>query len=220
MSHVAENKRLAKNTIALFARSIIVIVVALYVSRILLEVLGVEDFGIYQVVGSIVVLFSFINNAMASASQRFITFELGSGSIEKTNKVFSASMVTQFLVAISLILIVEVFGIWFLNNKLNIPQERVFAANLVFQFSIITFCINVVRVPFDASVIAYEKMTFLAYASIIDAFFKLLIVLLLKINGFDKLIIYAMLLSGESLLMWLIYYLYCLKFYLLITLPH
>lgn len=208
-SYKEDNKRLAKNTVALYIRTAIVMIVSLYVSRVLLKVLGVDDFGIYNVVGSIVVLFSFLNASMTSASQRFITYTLPRNNLEESRKVFSASLSIQVVLAITLIFFVELFGIWFLNNRLNIPNIRLNAANIAFQFSIATFSINMLRVPYESTVIANEKMTFFAYASIFDAFLKLTIVLVLRITEVDKLVIYAFLLTVESLIMLVFYIVYC-----------
>ena len=167
------------------------VLISLYVSRIVLDILGVEDYGIYNVVGSIVLLFSFLNTAMTQASQRFITVELGKKDGSQMQKVFSMCLNTQAMIVVILVLLAETIGLWFLNTKLNIPPDRLAAANWVYQFSILTFSINVLRVPYEATVIAYEKMSFFAYASIIDAILKLGTVFLLKIILFDKLISYS-----------------------------
>lgn len=208
-SHSEDNRRLAKNTVALYIRNAVTMPVALYVSRVLLKTLGVDDFGIYNVVGSIVVLFSFLSTAMSSASQRFITYELGSGDLQSTNRVFCASFMAQIFIAVILIAVVEGFGLWFLNYRLNIPDGRMIAANWVFQFSVMAFAIHILQVPYEAAVVANEKMTFFAYASIADSFMKLGLVFLLKVSGYDKLITYAVLIAVESFLMWLIYRIYC-----------
>ena len=183
--------------------------VALFVSRVLLKNLGVDDFGIYNVVGSIVVLFSFFNTAMTASSQRFITFELGKKNIKRANDIFCSSVTVQLIFAIVVIFIVEIVGLWFLNNKLNLPIERINAANWAFQFSILTFCIGMLRVPFEASVIANERMSFFAYASIFDSIFKLGIALSLGFCGYDRLVLYAMLLFFENLLILTLFVFYC-----------
>jgi O-antigen/teichoic acid export membrane protein len=208
-SHTEDNKRLAKNTVALYVRNAVTMPVALYVSRVLLKMLGVDDFGIYNVVGSIVILFSFMSTAMSSASQRFITYELGTGDMQSTNRVFCASFMAQIFIAVILIAIVEIFGYWFLNYKLNIPDGRLMAANFAFQFSILAFAIRIVQVPYEATVVANEKMNFFAYASVADSLLKLGLVFLLKLSGYDKLITYAALIAAESFLMWFVYRLYC-----------
>lgn len=211
MSQSSSNRRLAKNTLALYMRSIIVMVVGLYTSRVVLQALGAEDYGLYNVVGSVVVLFSFLNGAMTTSVQRFLTYEIGRNDELGASNVFSASMGVQIILSLVLLLIVEFFGIWFINAKLNIPLERMTAANWVFQLSVITFCIGFVRVPYEATVIAHEKMTFFAYVSIFDAIMKLLIVFLLSLSNFDKLITYALLMGLEHILVWQIYRFYCKK---------
>jgi len=209
MSYSEDNKRLAKNTLFLYFRTAVVVLISLYVSRIVLDILGVEDYGIYNVVGSIVLLFSFLNTAMTQASQRFITVELGKKDGSQMQKVFSMCLNTQAMIVVILVLLAETIGLWFLNTKLNIPPDRLAAANWVYQFSILTFSINVLRVPYEATVIAYEKMSFFAYASIIDAILKLGTVFLLKIILFDKLISYSGLLFLISFTMFLVYKKYC-----------
>lgn len=203
------NKRLARNSFALYCRTAIVMLVSLFVIRYLLKALGEDDYGLYNVVASVVVLFSFLNASMTQAIQRFITFELGRGDKDALRKVFSMSFITQVLVIVVLVILCEVVGLWFINTKLNIAPERHLAANWAFQFSIITFSINLLRVPYESSVIAYEKMSFFAYVSIVDAVLKLLLVYLLSISPIDKLICYALLLAAESFLMYLAYRLYC-----------
>lgn len=209
LSHSAANKRLAKNTMTLFLRTFFVMLVGLYVSRVLLQVLGVDDFGIYNVVGGIVVLFSFLNSAMAAASQRYITYTFGTGDPNETNKVFSASMTSQIAIDIVLLIVVEVFGLWFLNNKLQIPADRMTAANITFQFTVLTFCVNVVRIPYEATVIAYEKMSFYAIVSILDVLIRLLIVIILQFVNHDKLVTYGLLLFVSSIVLFTVYVYYC-----------
>lgn len=206
---VENNKRLIKNTFALYCRTAIVMVVSLVVTRYLLKVLGEEDYGLYNVVASVVVLFTFLNASMTQAIQRFITYELGKGNEEGVRKVFSMSFITQFLMIIALVLLCEGIGVWFINFKLKIDPERLVAANWAFQLSILTFCVNFLRVPYESTVIAYEKMSFFAYASIVDAVLKLLLVFILEISPVDKLVSYAFLLAGETILMYLVYRFYC-----------
>lgn len=210
-NHAAENKRIAKNTLALYARTIIVMLVSLYVSRVLLDKLGVDDYGVYNVVGSIVVLFSFLNNALTSASQRFLTVALGEGDKDKMIRVFNTSISIQLILVAIAILLLEIVGTWFLNNRLNIPDGRLEAANYAFQFSILTFCFHFIRVPYSASVIAYERLDFFAYSSIADAVLKLIIAYMVGVSGYDKLITYAFLLAFESFALLVIYKIFCTK---------
>lgn len=213
MSYAEDNKRLAKNTLFLYFRTAVVMLISLYISRVVLDVLGVEDYGVYNVVASIVVLFSFLNSAMTQASQRFITFEIGKKENAQIRKVFSMSLNTQSIIVIAIILLAETLGLWFLNNRLNLPPGRLIAANWVYQFSILTFCVNVLRVPYEGTVIAYERMSFFAYASVIDAVLKLLGVFLLKLILLDKLISYSAIIFFISILMLFTYKAYCnLKF--------
>lgn len=207
--YASENKRIAKNTLALYARTIIVMVVSLYVSRVLLDKLGVEDYGVYNVVGSIVILFSFLNNALTAASQRFLSVALGENDQEKMLKVFNTSVSIQLILVGASILLLEIGGTWFLNNRLEIPDGRVEAANYAFQFSILTFALNFIRVPYSASVVAYERLDFFAYASIVDAVLKLAIAFMVGVTGFDKLVTYAFMLAFESFVMLLVYVAFC-----------
>lgn len=210
-NYASENKRIAKNTLALYARTIIVMLVSLYVSRVLLDKLGVDDYGIYNVVGSIVVLFSFLNNALTSASQRFLTVALGENDNPKMIRVFNTSVSIQLILAVVAIVLLEAVGTWFLNNRLNIPDGRLEAANYAFQFSILTFCFHFIRVPYSASVIAYERLDFFAYSSIADAVLKLIIAYMVGVSGFNKLITYAFLLAFESFALLVIYKIFCTK---------
>lgn len=194
MSSTTENnKRIAKNTAMLYIRMLLIMAVTLYTSRVVLEVLGVEDFGIYNIVGGVVVLFSFINNAMATATQRFLNFELGRNDIKEVGRVFSMSMTAHISIALLVLLLAETIGLWFLLTQMNIPDGRMNAAVWCYQFSILTTCVQIIRVPYNACIIAYERMSFYAYISILEVILKLLIVFLLSIGGFDKLILYSIL---------------------------
>lgn len=214
MAHISnnvENNRLIKNTILLYIRTFVVLLVQLFLSRFLLEIMGITDYGIYNVVASVVVLFAFINTAMTQATQRFITYELGNGDNVALRKIFNVSLILQLCTMIVFVVLAEILGLWFLNYKLNIPEERMFSANIAYQLSILLFSINVVRVSYDATVIAHEKMSFFAYVSLLDACLKLGIVLILKIILGDKLIFYCLLLVIESLLISGVYILYTRK---------
>jgi Membrane protein involved in the export of O-antigen and teichoic acid len=203
------NKRLAKNTIALYFRTFVTLLVALYTSRVVLNILGVTDYGIYNVVGSIVVMFSFLSNALAYATERFLTIELGRYNIQEQKRVFSMSMTSIFSIALIIVFFAETIGLWFLNNKLSIPTDRMFAAKCTYQISILTFCINIVRTPYYATIISHEKMSFFAYISIVEALLKLGIVFLLQAGDFDKLILYSVLLVVITELVNIVYQVYC-----------
>ena len=211
MEYSVDNKRIVTNTLFLYARTILVLLVALYTARILLNELGVEDYGVYNVVGSVVILFSFLNTAMTQAAQRFITFELGVGDHIMIKKVFSMVVNTQCIIMLLIIILAETIGLWFLNFRLNIPIDRVVAANIVYQISLLTFAVNVLKVPYEAAIIAHEKMNFFAYVSIIDAVLKLAITILLTIIIFDKLIAYAVFLLVATFIIFFIYLCYCYK---------
>jgi O-antigen/teichoic acid export membrane protein len=211
MANTENNKRIVKNTLSLYFRMFITMGVALYTSRVVLITLGIADFGIYNIVGGVVVLFSFINNAMSGATQRFLNFELGKKDNDKLNKVFSASVSAHFLIAIVILLLSETIGLWFINTYLNIPHNRMNAVNWVYQFTILTLIIGVIRVPYDASIIAHEKMSFYAYISIVEVVLKLVIVYILQLFGADKLIFYAILMSIVTILIFIVYFIYCYR---------
>ena len=162
------NKRIAKNTLFMYLRMLITMVVTLYTSRVVLNTLGENDFGIYNLIGGIVTFFAFLNIAMTNATQRFLNYELGRGNIEQLKKTFSISMTAHISIALLVLLLAETIGLWFVNTQLRIPVERVTAANWVYQFSVLTLLVNIVRVPYNASIIAYERMSFYAYLSVIE----------------------------------------------------
>lgn len=207
---ISNNKRMAQNAIMLYVRMFIMMGITLYTSRIVLNTLGVEDFGIYNIVGGIVILFSFINGAMVASTQRFLNFELGRGNINEARKIFSASLNIYLVLIIIFIVLAETIGFWFLNNYINIPENRKTAANWVYQATIITTIFNFIRTPYNATIISYEHMSFYAYISIIEALFKLGIVYAL-IYFSDKLVSYAWLIAFVSISIFLIYMIFCKK---------
>ena len=185
--------------------------VGLFTSRVILNTLGVSDFGIYNVVGGFVGMFSMISGSLSSAIGRFITFELGKGNIDKLKIIFSTSVNIQIIFIVIGITIAEVFGLWFLNEKMVIPTERLYAANWVFQFSIICLAIDMLSIPYNACIIAHEKMSAFAYISIYEVITKLLIAWLIVISPIDKLIFYSLLMCLVSLSIRMIYGYYCSK---------
>lgn len=212
VSDISTNKkRIVKNTLLLYMRMLLTMAVSLYTSRIVLETLGVDDYGIYNVVGGVVTMFTVLSGSLSSAISRFITFELGHGDIKKLKLIFSISVTIQFFIAIGILLIAEIVGVWFLNEKMNIPADRLLAANWVLQCSIVTLMINLVSVPYNAAIIAHEKMSAFAYVSIFEVTLKLLIVYMLYISSYDKLIVYAILLMLVALIIRMIYGVYCKK---------
>lgn len=209
MSEFTNNKRIAKNTLFLYFRTLVILVVSLYTSRVILNVLGVEDYGTYNVVGGIVAMFHAVSGALSSAISRFITFELGKGNKKRLSLVFSSSVNIQFGISLIVLLIGEIVGVWFLNYKMNIPVERIPAANWVLQCSLLTFCVNLVSVPYNACIIAHERMKAFAYVSILDAFLKLSVCYLIMVSPWDKLISYAVLLLCVSIIIRMTYGIYC-----------
>ena len=195
------NKRIAKNTIYLYLRQILVMVVSLYTSRVVLATLGEVDYGIYNVVGGVVTLFTFLNFAMACATGRFITFELGRKNYEKLNVVFSYSVLIHIAIAILILILGETVGLWFFHTQMNIPAERMYAAGWVYQFSIFACMVNIMCVPYNALITSHEKMNIYAIFSIIEVVLKLVIVWVLVLFGADKLILYAILMFCVSVLM-------------------
>jgi len=207
----SSNKRIAQNTLSLYFRMILTMAVSLYTSRVVLATLGIEDFGIYNVVGGIVVMFGFLNTAMSVATQRFLAFEIGRNDTLQLNKVFSSSILIHIIIATLILLVAESIGLWFLNTQLFIPTERIEAANWVYQFSVFAFVVNVISVPYNALIISHEEMGVYAYISILEVILKLLIVYLLNCFGFDKLKFYALLVFFVSLSIRLIYQYYCTR---------
>lgn len=203
------NKRIAKNTLLLYIRMFIMMGVSLYTSRVVLQKLGVDDFGLYNIVGGVVVLFSVLNSSLAGSTQRFLNFELGRGDVSSVNKVFQCSIMLHLILCVILLLLAETIGLWYINTYLNVPYGRYDAAKIVYQLSVLTFCINVLRVPFNACIIAYERMDFYAYVSIVEAGLKLLVVYLLSICDFDRLVFYAFLILIVTVFVNSSYMIYC-----------
>ena len=203
------NKRIAKNTLLLYFRTLLIMAITLYTSRVVLNILGVENYGIYNVVGGVVAMFSVISGALSSSISRFLTFELGKENGEKLKRIFSTSINIQIGISFLILLIAEPIGIWFLNTHLNILPERMEAANWVLQCSLITFCINLISIPYNACIVAHEKMSAFAYISIFETVLKLLIVYLLALSSADKLITYAVLLVCVAVVIRITYSLYC-----------
>lgn len=206
-----KNQTIAKNTAFLFIRMIFVMCVSLYTSRITLRCLGFENFGIYNVVGSVVVFFSFLQSALKNATSRYLTYEIGIGNSDKIKQIYSMAINSHFLLAIILLIILEAGGVWFINNKLEIDESRLMATNWVFQFSLLTFFISIVRMPFESNVISHERMSFYAILSIAEVVLKLAVVFSLVYSTIDKLIIYSILLFLVALIIFICYIFYCKK---------
>lgn len=183
--------RIAKNTLALYVRMGVTMLVTLWSSRLILQALGVDDFGIYNVVAGVIILFTFLNAAMAGTTQRFLNFELGRKNFDRLAKVFSTSVIVHVFIAGTVLILSETLGLWFLNSELNIPAERLTAANWVYQFAIAGTVVGILRMPYNAVVIAYERMGILAALSIAECLGKFGIIFLLGLGGIDKLVGYA-----------------------------
>lgn len=188
---------------------LLTMVVSLYTSRVILKTLGVEDYGIYNVVGGVVAMFSVISGSLSAAISRFLTYELGKGDKEALKHIFSSAVTIQFTLGLIILILAEALGTWFLNEKMNIHESRMYAANWVFQLSIITFIVNLVSIPYNAAIIAHERMSAFAYISILEASTKLLIVYMLLISPIDRLIFYAILMAFVALIIRIVYGYYC-----------
>ena len=208
---MSNTTRIVKNTLALYFRQILIMLVSLYTVRVVLNVLGAEDYGIYNVVAGVVVLFSFVNNAMATGVQRFLNFYLGKNDEEKTQEIYSVSLVIHGIICLVFIFLAETVGLWFVNAKLNVPLERKTASFWCYQAAVVTTLANIMRVPYNAVIIAYEKMSFFAGLSIVESVLKLLVVFLLKISPLDKLVCYSFLLTAVSFVILFVYKIYCNK---------
>ena len=211
MEQPTNNRTIAKNTIFLYFKTMVTMLITLYTSRIVLQVLGVDDYGLYVVVGGVVGMLSFLNSALSAGSSRFLTFELGTGDFEKLRITFSTLLNTHIIIAIIIVALAETVGLWFVYNKLTIPADRMNAAIWVFHISVLTAVITMTQVPYNASIISHEKMNVFAYASIVDAFAKLIIVYFLRIGDFDKLVLYAVLICIVTIGMALFYRFYCIS---------
>ena len=208
------NKKIVKNTLALYFRQIIVMIVALFTSRIVLQTLGVTDYGINNVVGGVVAMFGFISGTLMGITQRFISVELGKGGDpDILRKIFSTSLILHFIAAVIVVIIAETLGLWFLNNKLVIPAERMIAANWVFQFAIFGFVLTMLNAPLTALIIAHEDMHVYGYMGIFDVIVRLVTVYLLVIVSGDKLIFFGLFGFIVTCMVWIFYFIYCKRKY-------
>lgn len=205
------NKRIAKNTLLLYFRMLLTMAVTLYTSRIILSVLGVDDFGIFNVVGGVIAMLGFLNGSLSGASSRFLTYELGKKDKGNPKTIFSTILCIHFILALIIIIIGETLGLWFVHNKLVIPDNRMTAALWVYHCSILTAVISIISVPYNSLIIAKERMSAFAYISIVEVSLKLLIVWLLTLLPYDKLIVYAILYLCIQLFIRMLYNQYCSK---------
>lgn len=209
VGNISNNNQIARNTLLLYVRMFFTMVVGLYTSRVILQVLGISDYGIYNVVGGFVSMLAYVNSSFVAATQRFLSYAVGLDDKERLRKVFCTSMTLHVFLAIFVFIVAESFGVWFVNNKLVINSERLIAANWVFQASVVSMVLNIVNIPYNSSIIAHERMNIYAYMSIFDVCSKLIIVYMLTWTNADKLIVYAFLLVVINLLVLLIYCVYC-----------
>ena len=203
------NKRIAQNTILLYFRTILIMIVSLYTSRVILNTLGVEDYGIYQAVGGVVAMFSVISGALSNAISRFITYGIGKGNEYELSKIISTSIIVQVIISVIVLFLCEGLGVWFLNYQMDIPQDRIIAANWVLQCSLITFVVGLLSIPYNACIIAHEHMNAFAYIGISEVLMKLGVVYMLIISPFDKLQTYSILLVVVAIVVCLMYFFYC-----------
>lgn len=208
-TYTSSNKRIAKNTLLLYFRQILIMLVSLYTVRIILDVLGVEDFGIQNVVAGMVTMFSFLSSSMASASQRFFSFDIGRNREDKLRLTFSVTILIYLIISIIVLIVLETFGLWFLHTQMVIPKDRFDAAVLVYHFSVLSFIFTILKVPFLSLVIAHEDMGVYAGTSIIEVLLKLALVFLIKIIPIDKLVLYGILLSFVAFVNTIIYVVFC-----------
>lgn len=206
MSDTINKSRIAKNAIFLYLRMFAIMLVTLYTSRVVLNALGVEDYGIYNVVAGSVALFGFMNSAMSMATQRFLNFYMAKNDSGLLRRVFSMSLNLHIVIAVAIAVVAETFCLWLLNTQLNIPTDRIDAARYVFHFAVISFCISVIQVPYNAFIVAHEKMNIYALISIVEVLLKLGVAYMLLVVSMDKLSLYGILLAGVSLLVFLTYF--------------
>jgi O-antigen/teichoic acid export membrane protein len=209
----SNNKRIARNTAMLYFRMLLIMAVSLFTLRVVLKTLGTTDYGIYNVVGAIVVMFSFFSNTMASASQRFFAFELGRNDIPQLKKTFSLTITIYAIIAVIVLILAETIGLWLLNTQMVIPANRMEAANWVYQFSVLSFLITIITIPYNAAIIARENMKVYAYVSIFEVVMKLVIVYILVYFSYDKLKLYASLMFLVTCIITFIYRTVCKQKY-------
>lgn len=205
------NKRIAKNTLMLYVRMLFLMAVNLYTSRVLLQALGVEDYGVYNAVAGFIAMFSMISGSLTAAISRFITFVLGKGDEQKLERVFCTSVIIQIALGVIVVVLVEAVGVWFLNTHMTIPEGRSTAANFVLQFALVSFVINLLSVPYNAAIIAHEKMSAFAYIGIFEGCANLGIAFLVLVSPIDSLVFYALLMCVVAISTRMLYTVYCNK---------
>lgn len=212
MSSQAENnKRIAKNTFVLYLRMLTTVGISFYTSRVILSNLGVSDYGLYNIIGGLVSMFYMVTSTLSSAISRFLTYELGQNDKDNLRITFSTSINIQLIISLFIIVCAETIGLWFVNEKLNIDPNSLYAANWVYQFTILAFVFEMISVPYNASIISHEKMKAFAYITIYSVIIKLIIAFLLIISPIDKLIFYSLLMCCMSVSTQLLFWIYCKK---------
>lgn len=206
---LVDKKRITKNSLVLYLRMLITLPISLWTVRIVLEGLGVEDYGIYNVVGGFVAMFGIVSSSLSASISRYITYELGTGNAEKLKTIFGTCVKIQFIISGLILALAETVGLWFVNCRLNVPTTQMVAVNWVFQFSVFTFLINLISVPYNATIIAHERMKIFAYVEITSAFAKIGVAYLLFVFSSQRLIIYALLLLLINLFIRIFYGFYC-----------
>lgn len=207
----ADNKRIAKNTIFLYVRMFFVLIVSLYTSRVVLNTLGVSDYGVYNVVGGFVSLFGFLNATLSTSMSRFFNYEGGQRGEDGVKDVYTAGFWIHVLLAVVVLILLETFGLWYINNVMVVPADRLHAANILFQYSILSMTLVILQIPYTSAIMSYERMDFYAIVSIIDVVLKLLIVLALPLIPLDKLVSYATLTLIITIINFLLYFIYAKK---------
>ena len=213
MENFQNNKRIAKNTLFLYFRMILLMAINLYTSRVILERLGINDYGIYNIVGGVITTFTFISSAMTASTQRFLNFSIGKDDESYVRKVFNASLVIHFYLAIFVVVLTETVGLWFIYNRLVIPDARMEAALWTFHFSVAATVFLILTYPYNALIIAREKMNVFAYVSVVEGVFKLLVAFIIGWITYDRLVFYAFLLMTLQVLVSIIYRNYCTKYF-------
>ena len=216
MSSLSSGKQIAKNTTFLYIRMGIVLLVGLYTTRVVLRVLGVEDYGVYNVIGGFVSMFGVLNTSLSSGINRFYNYYIGKGENKGVTAVFNTAILIQTITLIIVLTLVETIGLWYLNNKMVIPETRMFEARVLFQCSVISLLLMLFQAPFSAAIMAYEKMNYYAFISIVDVVLKLIIVFSLEVTSQDKLLFYGILMTAVSLVNFFLNFFYCrIKFHAL-----
>ena len=209
MNQTEKTKRIAKNAVLLYIRMVVTLIITLFTSRIVLNSLGFDDFGLYNVIGGVVTLFAFLRSSMSSSTQRFLAYEMGSSTADNLRHVFCVCLTTHILLALVLFALAETIGLWFLNTHINIPVGREEAANWIYQFAVLSLCMNMVSLPYDADIVSNERMGYFAFLSILDAVLKLAIAYIVLYTKGDNLILYGALMMGISALNLFLNWIYC-----------